>query len=263
LVLLTRAAVAGAAIVRDNAHVIPKRQVDGILETQSRWRFNLKVLTGVFETRQSLNAQTGNCIRTPSDLCVGIDPKHHHVSVHFGTAVKPPSSEMDLIASAGNDSFADLDWQAGIVAIAERAERSIAAARPAPPVRVLANAPPPAPAPVVVTTHHGFADFVSSLLTWLFVIGIVVIIVVVSVFNPVDYVGRRSSRSYQSWGSSGSSTVNVNNSAPAVVYEREVIRDSSSASYDAGGGSSDWGASDSDDDDCSSSSSSDSGSSDW
>jgi uncharacterized membrane protein YgcG len=118
------AAFAGSVTVTDNTATLSQQQIDRLQANGGRWTFDLKVKFDSFANRRALDLAAHDCITSPTDVCVVIDPGHRFTSTHFGTAtgVRPP--DYSSIAASGNSLFKTGDWSGGIEAIANHALES-------------------------------------------------------------------------------------------------------------------------------------------
>lgn len=141
LFLLVGVAHAGQVTVLDNAGTIPQEQAARLRAEGSRWNFNLKVFTGVFASKRALEQSTHECIVTPNDVCVGVDPIHHGTRVNFGTGTGVRPADFNFIAGSGNSFLRTGDYLGAVESIADRATESAKASSQT--VRVQVTAPPP------------------------------------------------------------------------------------------------------------------------
>ncbi len=126
IVALLMAGVASAnkVAIKDNANVMSAGQYTSLLAETSRWPFELRVVTNTYSSKAALEQAVHQCVNSPNVVCVGLDPTHHGVRVHFGTGTGVRPSDFNLIAAAGNSFFKSNDWLGGIESIADRALES-------------------------------------------------------------------------------------------------------------------------------------------
>jgi uncharacterized membrane protein YgcG len=147
------AAFAGSVTVTDNTATLSQQQVDRLQANGGRWTFDLKTRFDSFANRRALDLVAHDCITSPTDVCVVIDPGHRFTSTHFGTAtgVRPP--DYSSIAASGNSYFKTGDWSGGIEAIANHALES-AKSNSERTVQVQVVAPTPQIQVVNTTENH-------------------------------------------------------------------------------------------------------------
>lgn len=111
--LLSTVANAYQTRVLDQAGVISANDAS-LLALRSDLPFTTKVQTGTYSTRTDLESVTSGCVDAPEVVCIGLDPIHRWVSVHFGTGTGVPHSMFAQLARAGNASFKQGSWSRGI-----------------------------------------------------------------------------------------------------------------------------------------------------
>lgn len=168
LVMLFVSAFAQGFSDSDTARITTKAQ---------DWTFNLKATMGEFTSRNALEQATHECVQTPSDVCVILDPSHRWTSVHFGNATGVPVAQFNVISAAGNSFFRTKDWAGGVIAIGERTAFSVKQAQTA------AEAALTAPTPVATQTvvkapSEGLSTFWIVLLTLTLAVGLIWLFVV-------------------------------------------------------------------------------------
>lgn len=136
------------------------------------WTFNLKATMGEFTSRNALEQATHECVQTPSDVCVVLDPSHRWTSVHFGNATGVPVAQFNIISAAGNSFFKSKDWAGGVIAIGERTAYSVKQAQQA--AEAALTAPQPRPSQVAAkASEDGLSTFWIVLLTSIAAIGLI------------------------------------------------------------------------------------------
>ncbi len=124
--LLALPASAGALHTTDDAGVFTPAQLATVRSKAQGYDFDVRVITtSSYTSKSDLGNYVHRFVTEPNLVVIGLDPVHHHFSVHFGTGTRIADSEFKTIESAGVASFKDADWAGGVVAILDRAEQSV------------------------------------------------------------------------------------------------------------------------------------------
>lgn len=142
---------------QDTSRIIAKAQ---------DWTFNLKATMAEFTSKNALEQATHECVQTPSDVCVFLDPSHRWTSVHFGNATGVPVNQFNIISAAGNSFFRTKDFAGGVIAIGERTAYSVKQAQQAAEAALTAPTPT-ATQTVAKTSEEGLSTFWIVFLTLL------------------------------------------------------------------------------------------------
>jgi hypothetical protein len=119
-------ASAGTLHVSDDAGVFSAGQLSTLRRQVDGYDFDVRlVTTSSYTSKSDLGGYVHRFVTEPNIVVIGLDPQHHHVSVHFGTGTGIPDSAFKPIESAGIPSFKDADWTGGVTAILDRAEKSV------------------------------------------------------------------------------------------------------------------------------------------
>jgi hypothetical protein len=128
-VLFALPASAGALRTSDDAGLFTSKQLDSIRGRTAGYAFDVRLVTTTsYTTKSDLGGYLHRFVTEPNLVVIGLDPTHHHVSVHFGTGTGIADSEFKAIDTAGNPSFKDSDWTGGVLAILDRAQKAAAPA---------------------------------------------------------------------------------------------------------------------------------------
>jgi hypothetical protein len=129
LVVFAGNARAGALQIRDEARVLAPDDAARLRSVVASAPFDARfVVTADFPDEQDLSRYVRSLFSEPNQVVVGVDPKHHHVQVHFGTGSRVPQASWSSIERAGNDAFRRGDWEGGAAAIFNEAARAAASA---------------------------------------------------------------------------------------------------------------------------------------
>jgi hypothetical protein len=119
-------ASAGTLHTSDDAGVFSASQLTAIRKKVDAYDFDVRLATtSSYASKSELGDYVHHFVTEPNIVVIGLDPVHHHVSVHFGTGTGIPDSAFKSIESAGMSSFKDRDWTGGVTAILDRAESSV------------------------------------------------------------------------------------------------------------------------------------------
>jgi uncharacterized membrane protein YgcG len=126
-------ALAGTLEIRDESHVLTPDAAGRLRSTVASEPFDARLaFTSEYADAQDFSRYVGSLIHKPDMIAVGIDPKHRHVEVHFGTGSGIARGEWSTIERAGNEAFHGGDWEAGATAIFKTAARSVSGVAEAP-----------------------------------------------------------------------------------------------------------------------------------
>lgn len=125
-VLFALPASAGTLHTSDEAGVFTPAQLATVRSRAQGCDFDVRLITtSSYASKSDLGGYVHRFVTEPNIVVIGLDPVHRHVSVHFGTGTRIADSEFQPIESAGLASFKDSDWAGGVVAILDRAEKSV------------------------------------------------------------------------------------------------------------------------------------------
>ena len=125
-VLFALPASAGALHTTDDAGLFTPSQLATVRSRAQTYDFDVRLITSSsYASKSDLGNYVHRFVTEPNLVVIGLDPVHHHVSVHFGTGTRIADGDFKAIESAGAASFKDADWAGGVVAILDRAERSV------------------------------------------------------------------------------------------------------------------------------------------
>ncbi|MGA2450331.1 MAG: hypothetical protein ABTD50_16785 [Polyangiaceae bacterium] len=125
IVMVGRSAVAGTLEIRDERHVLSAVDIAHLRTVVQAAPFDARLaVTTSFADSRELSRYVGSLLNTGNMIAVGLDPEHHHVQVHFGTASGIPQTAWSDIERAGNDAFRRSDWAGGIETIVRSATAS-------------------------------------------------------------------------------------------------------------------------------------------
>ncbi|HXX67153.1 MAG TPA: hypothetical protein VEK07_08225 [Polyangiaceae bacterium] len=115
---LPREARAGSLQIRDEAHVLAPEDAARLRSTVATARFDARlVFTNDYAEAGDLSLMVASLLTKPDTIAVGVDPRHRHVQVHFGTGSGIPRAAWPAIERAGNGAFRNGEWEAGAAAI--------------------------------------------------------------------------------------------------------------------------------------------------
>jgi uncharacterized membrane protein YgcG len=159
-------ASAGPLHTTDDAGVLSASQLSGLRSRVAGYDFDVRLITtSSYLSKSDLGNYVHRFVTEPNIVVIGLDTEHRHVSVHFGTGTRIADSEFKAIESAGISYFKDGNWNGGVTAILDRAERAVgttAATRGVAPVSAPVGAPASVPSRGV-----GFV----GILFWIVLIG--------------------------------------------------------------------------------------------
>jgi hypothetical protein len=119
-------ASAGALHTTDDAGVFTPAQLATVRSRAQSYDFDVRLITNSsYASKSDLGNYLHRLVTEPNIVVLGLDPVHHHVSVHFGTGTRIADSEFKTIESAGFAQFKDSDWTGGVIATLDRAERAV------------------------------------------------------------------------------------------------------------------------------------------
>jgi hypothetical protein len=125
-VLFALPASAGTLHTTDDAGVFTPSQLATLRSRAQGDDFDVRLITSSsYASKSDLGGYVHRFVTEPNIVVIGLDPTHHHVSVHFGTGTRIADSEFKAVESAGVASFKDSDWAGGVVAILDRAEKAV------------------------------------------------------------------------------------------------------------------------------------------
>ena len=126
LLLVSGVAQAGTLQVRDTAGMLSSGDRNQIESVVSRYPFDVRLLTSsAYADQGAFSRYVGSQVNEANEVVIGLDPVHHHTQVHFGTGSHIASSSWPAIERAGNSSFHDGRWGAGVIAILDQAAGSV------------------------------------------------------------------------------------------------------------------------------------------
>ncbi len=116
---------AGTLAVRDDSHVLTPEATTRLRAVVGAEPFDARlVFTSEYADAQEFSRYVGTLVREPDMIAVGVDPRHRHVEVHFGTGSGIARSDWPAVERAGNESFQAGDWEGGATAIFKAAART-------------------------------------------------------------------------------------------------------------------------------------------
>lgn len=121
---LVRSARAGTLHVRDAAHVLSADDVARLRSVVAAAPFDARL---AFTSEYSDSSELARYVSSVTEagmVAVAVDPQHHRVQVHFGTASRVAESNWPAVERAGNDAFRRGDWEGGAAAIFRAAAAS-------------------------------------------------------------------------------------------------------------------------------------------
>jgi hypothetical protein len=117
---------AGSLGVRDETHALSAGDRQRLSDVLTAAPFDGRVVvTTQYADARDLSRYVASLVVEPNLVVVGLDPEHHHVQVHFGTAAGIPRADWPDIERAGNDAFRRADWAGGVGAIFARAASDV------------------------------------------------------------------------------------------------------------------------------------------
>jgi hypothetical protein len=127
-------AFAGTLQIRDEAHVLAAGDADRLRSQVASAPFDARlVFTTDYVEATDLSRFVGSLVDEPNMVVVGVDPRHRHVQVHFGTGSGIARTERSAIETAGTGDFRNGDWAGGAGAIFRSAAQSVTGGSPAEP----------------------------------------------------------------------------------------------------------------------------------
>ena len=142
--LLAGSASAGTLQVRDEEHLFSSEDRAALQQDATAYPFDVRVLTTGAHAAD-FDHYVGEQVGSPDMVVVGIDKEHRRTSVHFGTGSRIAPTEFHAIEQAGNASFKDGAFRAGVESILTRAKAAVGSS-PAVGERSTTPAIPAAPA---------------------------------------------------------------------------------------------------------------------
>jgi hypothetical protein len=131
--IVVPAANARTLQIRDETHVLSAEGADRLRSVVTAAPFDARlVITTEYADAQDLSRHVAALVTEPNLVAVGVDPQHHHVQVHFGTASHVARAAWPAIEHAGNDAFRRGDWAAGAASIFAEATHAVEAIGGAP-----------------------------------------------------------------------------------------------------------------------------------
>jgi hypothetical protein len=119
-------AYAGTLHIRDEAHVLSADDAARLRAEALSAPFDARlVVTSEYADAQDLSRHIGSLVTEPNEIVVGLDPRHRHVQVHFGSGSRIPRSAWPAIEKAGNDEFRRGDWEGGAAAMFRAASEAV------------------------------------------------------------------------------------------------------------------------------------------
>ncbi|HEY3815670.1 MAG TPA: hypothetical protein VGL81_00785 [Polyangiaceae bacterium] len=105
---------AGSLVLRDEAQIFTPGDIEQLRGIVARAPFDARLVTTTnYADQPGFSRFVGTLVSEPDMVVVGIDPQHHHVQVHFGTASHIPDADWSAIERAGNDAFKRGAWEEG------------------------------------------------------------------------------------------------------------------------------------------------------
>jgi hypothetical protein len=148
-------AFAGTLQIRDDAHVLAGADAERLRSAVASAPFDAHVaFTNDYAEADDLSRYVGSLVDEPNVVAVGVDPRHHHVQVHFGRGSGIARTAWPAIETAGNGDFREGNWAAGVGAIFRTASNAVTNAPASPQQQPAAG-----------------ASRVGSMLFWALVIG--------------------------------------------------------------------------------------------
>ena len=167
--------LAGTLEIRDERHVLSPGDAARLRADVRPAPFDARLaVTAAYADSRELSRYVGSLLNAGNMIAVGLDPEHHHVQVHFGTASGIPQTAWGDVERAGNDAFRQGDWTGGVETIVRSAAGS---------ARAPAAGAAPAPGRSIVSPVFG-------------------LLIAAAVIGLIIYFARRS-RSYGNYGTTG------------------------------------------------------------
>jgi hypothetical protein len=129
-------ASAGSLVLRDEAQILTPADAAQLKAIVAQAPFDARLVTTTnYADPAGFSRFVGTMVSEPNMVVVGIDPQHHHVEVHFGTASRIPEADWPAVGRAGDDAFERRAWEEGGVDVFRAATRAVSSSgRPATPV---------------------------------------------------------------------------------------------------------------------------------
>ncbi len=127
---------AGSLVLRDEAQILTPADAAQLKAVVAQAPFDARLVTTTnYADEARFSRFVGTMLSEPNMVALGIDPQHHHVEVHFGTATHIPEADWPAIERAGDDAFARSAWEEGGADVFRAATNAVSSrGRPATPV---------------------------------------------------------------------------------------------------------------------------------
>jgi hypothetical protein len=125
--LVAGVARAGTVQIRDEEGLLTPTDRTALQAEGSKYPFDVRILTTGTHSGD-LDRYVGEQVTLPNLVVIGIDKEHRRTSVHFGGQTRIAHEEFSTIEHAGNASFKNGDYRAGVEAILDRAQTAVGTA---------------------------------------------------------------------------------------------------------------------------------------
>jgi hypothetical protein len=116
----------GGLVLRDEAQILTPADAAQLKAVVAQAPFDARLVTTTnYADEAGFSRFVGTLVSEPNMVVVGIDPQHHHVEVHFGTASPIPEADRPAIERAGDDAFERRAWEEGGVDIFRAATTAV------------------------------------------------------------------------------------------------------------------------------------------
>jgi hypothetical protein len=113
--------------IRDEEGLLTPTDRTALQAEGSKYPFDVRILTTGAHSGD-LDRYVGEQVTLPNLVVIGIDKEHRRTSVHFGGQTRIARNEFSTIEHAGNASFKNGDYRAGVEAILDRAQSAVGTA---------------------------------------------------------------------------------------------------------------------------------------